>query len=128
MRRFFALVVVLLLAAACGGDDAAVAEVGIDDAVEAVAERGVVVLDVRTPEEFAAGHLEGAVNLDAQDPAFRDQVAELDRDGAYVVYCRTGNRSAAAAAVMEELGFDDVRTVTGGGFAELAAAGAPVAG
>lgn len=74
----------------------------------------VTVLDVRTPEEYAAGHLEDARLVDISAPDFEQQIAALPRDDRYVVYCRTGNRSAQALAVMERLGFTDVADVDGG--------------
>ncbi|MFM2412018.1 MAG: hypothetical protein RLZZ587_351, partial [Actinomycetota bacterium] len=46
------------------------------------------VIDVRTPAEFAEGHLEGAVNINIEDPTFADQVSALSKDGTYVIYCR----------------------------------------
>lgn len=64
-----------------------------------------VVIDVRTAEEFASGHLEGAVNIDVQSASFDETVSELPADGEYVVYCRSGSRSAAAIDRMEGLGF-----------------------
>lgn len=64
-----------------------------------------VVIDVRTPAEYAEGHLEGAINIDVQSPEFDAVVSELPTDGEYVVYCRSGNRSAAAIDRMEALGF-----------------------
>jgi rhodanese-related sulfurtransferase len=67
-----------------------------------------VVVDVRTPEEFAAGHLEGALNIDVQAEGFAARVAELDPAAAYVVYCRTGNRADAAVELMTAQGFDRV--------------------
>ncbi len=69
---------------------------------------GPVILDVRTPAEFASGHLEGAVNIDVTAPDFVDVIAGLPSDGSYVVYCRSGRRSARAAAMMREKGFTDV--------------------
>jgi phage shock protein E len=80
-----------------------------------------VVIDVRTPGEVAEGHLTGALLLDFQDPGFRDAVAELPRDEAYFVYCRSGNRSGQAIELMRELGFTDL--VNGGAFDDLARAG-----
>ena len=71
-----------------------------------------------TPEEFAEGHLEGAVNIDVQADDFADRVGELARDETYVVYCATGNRATGAVETMAELGFDDA--VNGGGYADLA--------
>lgn len=75
---------------------------------------GLVVLDVRTPEEFAAGRLNGAQLLDFQSAAFVDELGALDRDTPYLVYCRSGNRSAQAVAKMQELGFTTVFEMAGG--------------
>lgn len=74
----------------------------------------LVILDVRTPEEFAEGHLEGAIMIDFYEDDFADQIADLDPDVPYLVYCRSGNRSGQTAAIMEELGFADVSDVDGG--------------
>jgi phage shock protein E len=82
-----------------------------------------VVIDVRTPEEVAQGALAEATFIDLQGPDFRGRIAELDRDGTYVLYCRTGNRSGQAAEIMRELGFEALYNA--GGFDELAAIGLP---
>lgn len=79
-----------------------------------------VVIDVRTPEEFAAGHLENAVNIDVQSPNFDSIVTKLPTDGAYVIYCRSGNRSAAAIVRMEALGFTNM--IDAGGMEEASGA------
>ena len=67
-----------------------------------------MIIDVRTPAEFATGHLDGAVNIDIQSPDFTDRIGELERSGSYVVYCRSGNRSGMAMAQMLDMGFTDV--------------------
>lgn len=77
------------------------------------------VIDVRTPAEFAEGHLEGAVNIDWQDASFADTVSELDKDGTYVIYCRSGNRSGQAIDAMTSMGFTDL--TNGGSVADASA-------
>lgn len=67
-----------------------------------------VILDVRTPEEFAEGHIDGAVNLDIQSRDFEKGLRTLDRNKSYLVYCRTGNRSRQATIAMEALGFRSI--------------------
>lgn len=84
-----------------------------------------IVLDVRTPDEYNEGHLADAVLIDFYEADFRDQLAELDRDANYVLYCRSGNRSAEAATLMEELGFSSVDEVDGG-IVEWLEAGLPI--
>ena len=66
---------------------------------------GLVVLDVRTPAEFAAGHLPGVVNVDFRSPDFQAQAGTLDRGKSYLVYCRTGHRSGLALPILHRLGF-----------------------
>ena len=70
-------------------------------------------LDVRTPQEYAEGHLEGAVNIDATGATFVEEVEALDHEATYTLYCRSGNRSAQATSQMEELGFTDVHDAGG---------------
>ncbi|MFC9919904.1 rhodanese-like domain-containing protein [Agromyces binzhouensis] len=65
-----------------------------------------VVVDVRTPAEYAAGHLDGAVNLDLTSGQLAAEIPALDAEGDYVVYCKSGNRSAQATALMEDAGLD----------------------
>ena len=75
---------------------------------------GLVILDVRTPEEYAEARIEGATLLDFYRPDFAERLAELDRDVPYVLYCRSGNRSQQAREIMEDLGFTDVSDIEGG--------------
>jgi phage shock protein E len=63
-----------------------------------------LLIDVRTPAEFAEGHLEGAVNIPVELPTFTAQVALLDPDVDYFVYCRTGRRAEIAIEYMDTLG------------------------
>ena len=74
----------------------------------------LVILDVRTPDEFAEGHIEGATMLDFYEPSFAADLAELDPNVPYVVYCRSGNRSGQTLSLMAELGFTSVENVDGG--------------
>jgi rhodanese-related sulfurtransferase len=86
-----------------------------------------VIVDVRTPAEFAEGHVEGAVNIDVQSPDFAARLSALDPGAPTVVYCRTGNRSAAAVVEMAESGFTDLTDL--GSVQEAAeATGLPVVG
>ena len=89
------------------------------------ADPAVAVVDVRTPAEYAEGHIARAELVDFNASDFRDQIAKLDRSATYFVYCHTGNRSASATAVMAELGFVDVYELDGG-IAAWQAAGGPV--
>jgi len=73
-----------------------------------------VILDVRTPAEFADEHIENAVNLDFYSENFRDDLNKLDKSNTYIVYCRTGSRSGKSLEIMKELGFREVYNISGG--------------
>lgn len=123
-RPLIVVLAVALALAACGAPAEEVSGVRTVSATEAVQQLGGrTIIDVRTPAETAGGMLDGALNIDIGATDFRDRIASLDRDGSYLLYCRTGNRSAQAASIMSELGFTDV--IDGGGFDSLVAAGAP---
>ncbi|MCL3862235.1 rhodanese-like domain-containing protein [Actinotalea sp. K2] len=124
-------VALLLGPTACSSGPATPAAQGATDLdasefAELVAREGTVVLDVRTPAEFAEGHLPGAVNLDLSSGEFPQQVAALDTDLAYAVYCRSGNRSDQALAIMRESGFTDAAHLEGGILTWTQAGGAVV--
>ena len=67
-----------------------------------------MIIDVRTPEEYAAGHLDGAALIDIKDASFDAKIAELDPNASYIIYCRSGNRSAQAVERMKEAGFTNL--------------------
>lgn len=82
--------------------------VSVDEFASVIAEPGVVIVDVRTPEEFASGHIAGAVNIPVENADFIDQVSQLDPAVTYAVYCRSGNRSQPAVAGMQSAGLNAI--------------------
>ena len=76
--------------------------------VDAVVIAESMIIDVRTPEEDAAGHLDGATLIDIKDASFDAKIAELDPNASYIVYCRSGNRSAQAVERMKGAGFTNL--------------------
>ncbi len=80
-----------------------------------------IILDVRTPEEVAAGYLEGALFADFNGADFVGEIAELDRAANYVLYCRSGGRVSNAIPLMQSLGFTG-ELVNLGGLEDAAAA------
>lgn len=124
---------IFVLAAACGvfdddddDDDRrrrppgnpVVVDVSVEEAFDLWTDRagdpGFAVLDVRTPGEFAAGHIEGAINADALDPDFGALLASIDPGVVYLVHCKSGGRSSGAVAEMENMGFREVYHMTEG--------------
>ena len=85
-----------------------------------------MIIDVRTPEEWATGHIEGAVRIGIADADFAAQLEELDKSADYYIYCRSGNRAGQAIDYMKSVGFSG-ELVNGGAVADASAAlGLPV--
>ena len=82
-----------------------------------------VIIDVRTPQEFAEEHIENAINMDYYSETFRDELNNLDKNKTYLVYCRSGKRSGNALDIMKELNFREAYNI--GGIIEWKAAGLP---
>lgn len=82
--------------------------ISVQEAADLLKQDKVLILDVRSGEEFAVGHLPHAENMNFFGGRFENDLAELPRDAEILIYCRSGTRSAAAAAMMEEQGFSHV--------------------
>ncbi|HEX2783430.1 MAG TPA: rhodanese-like domain-containing protein [Ilumatobacteraceae bacterium] len=103
----------------------AVQLVDVVKATAFAADPSVVVVDVRTPAEFAEGHIARAELVDFDAPGFSDRIAKFDRSATYLVYCHSGNRSGQATAIMAELGFTNMYNLAGG-ITAWQDAGAPI--
>ena len=119
IRSLFLLILALsVLVAACSSDTTTqtIELVSPADAAQVITDdpAGLVVLDIRTLEEFNEAHLADAVMIDFYAEDFADQLDTLDKDVPYVLYCRTGNRSSDAVNTMEDLGFVEVYEIDGG--------------
>ncbi len=76
-------------------------------------EKGVLI-DVRTSEEYAEEHIDGAINGNVQDVNFKKWIDSLDKSKAYFLYCKSGKRSAQAMDMMKENGFKKLYMLKGG--------------
>ena len=74
----------------------------------------IILLDVRTPEEIAAGKIDNAIEIDYKAPDFKDKLAALDKNKEYIVYCAVGGRSSKAVSIMQSLGFGKSYNLLGG--------------
>jgi len=79
-----------------------------------MAQPDVQLVDVRTPEEFAEGHLENAINIDITANDFDTKITALDKEKPVMVYCKAGGRSAKASSRLNELGFKNISDLEGG--------------
>ncbi|MCX6140940.1 MAG: rhodanese-like domain-containing protein [Candidatus Kapabacteria bacterium] len=114
MKTIIAVIVVGLLAisvvdAGSSGDvSTASAEKMVKDT------KGLIILDVRTPEEYAAGHLANAKLMNYYDKNFTDQLKTLPKSKSVLIYCKSGRRSAETLALMKKLGYKKAYNMLGG--------------
>lgn len=89
------------------------------DTIEALRQRlqtqkpNDVLLDVRTPEEFAQGHIPQAVNMDLSHPDFLNQISRLDPKKTYITFCRSGSRALMASGLLTQAGFQTINSRVG---------------
>ena len=79
-----------------------------------ITERNIQLIDVRTPEEFAAGHVPGAVNIDVKNPNFEEEIQKLDTKKNYFIYCKSGVRAKLATEKMQEKGLKNAKNFKDG--------------
>ena len=113
MKKLISIVLSALMLTGCGGknDDqtSTYREITMDEAVDMMArENGYIILDVRRPDEFAAGHIPNAINV-ANETIGTSEIAELpDKDQLIMVYCRSGRRSKEASEKLVKLGYTHI--------------------
>lgn len=124
------LIVILLISASvfgCKNEGSTVASSAKSEAVafgftdmdvaafqEKIKKGKVVIMDVRTAEEYAAGHIEGAINFDVKSSSFASHIAKMNEDTEYMVYCKAGGRSVKACKIMSKAGMKNLYNLEGG--------------
>lgn len=114
MKKTILVISALILLAGCTSTTAGVTKMNVSEFSEKISEPGVVLLDVRTPGEFAEGFIQGARLIDFQSGNFEKEITTLDKNATYAVYCRSGNRSGQAVKVMHDAGFHNLYNLDGG--------------
>jgi rhodanese-related sulfurtransferase len=113
--------VLIAVVASCGSQsttDFPIENVDVETARDLVTQdETVIVLDVRTPEEYAIGHIGGAINIDIGDAGFSEGVSKLERNKTYIVHCSANvenGRAAKSQKIMGSLGFKNLLNMVGG--------------
>ncbi len=115
--------VLIAIVASCGSQNTTeipINNVDVDTARDLVTQNQdetVIVLDVRTPEEYAMGHIEGALNINIAEADFSEKVSKLDRDKTYIVHCAMNvknGRTAQSLEIMSSFGFNKLLNMKGG--------------
>ena len=111
MKKVLPILLAALLLAGCAApaEEITYRQINMDEAITMMEEEsGYIILDVRTPEEFAEKHIPGAINV-ANETIGTDEIPELpDKDQLILVYCRSGNRSKQASKKLAALGYTNI--------------------
>ena len=99
IKRFLAAFATLMVVVGCGSSS---------NMEKTMLTTNTIIIDVRTPAEFAEGHVEGAINLDLESGQFEAELPNLDPAQPYIVYCRSGRRSGVAVEIMKASGFTQI--------------------
>lgn len=125
-RTIFLIVMTMCImhAAGCNSNEKVIS-VSASEFEKEINVGSVQLVDVRTPEEFADGHIAGALNINVKSDDFRQKAEKaLSKDSVVLVYCRSGRRSLDAAKILTELGYKVINLK--GGIIEWREAGLPV--
>ena len=114
LKRFVQLMVLACCITCANAAETNVTHINVAEAQKLIADKKVVVLDIRTPEEFAAGHIAGATNINFRAADFEKALTALDKKQTYVLHCASGNRSTQALPTFNKLGFSSVCHLDGG--------------
>lgn len=104
----------LLAISACSTSSKSIVNENAGAFAATIQNSGVVVLDVRTSGEFESGHIANSVNIDVEAGSFENEIANLDKNAQYAVYCHSGRRSGIAAELMEKNGFKEIHNLKDG--------------
>ncbi|GAB3218228.1 rhodanese-like domain-containing protein [Algoriphagus aestuariicola] len=115
--RLLFLFALMLISAATFAQSAkkdSISVLSVTDFEKKLTKKNVVLVDVRTPEEVADGHLDGALNINFLSENFAGEIEALNKKNTYLIYCRTGKKSRSAADLLEKAGFKRVHMLDGG--------------
>lgn len=108
MKKLIAVLFATTLAITSCGSPTAAVDLNPAEFQAKAQEAGVILLDVRTAGEYAAGHIDGALNIDVEGMTFESEIKQLDNTKTYAIYCQSGRRSRIAAETMTKAGFDNL--------------------
>ena len=115
MKKIYGLLVLFIVLASCQAQQKSAPQLVPPAAfAQKMASDKGQVIDVRTPKEYNAGHIENAVNIHLYDKDFEQRIAKLDKNKPVYVYCKVGGRSAEAVEIMQAKGFKNVTELKGG--------------
>lgn len=115
MKKILSILIIAITLFNCKAEENAhIQTLPVNKFEKAIQIHGVQLIDVRTPEEYADGHIENAVVINYFSDDFKEKAQQLDKNKPVYLYCKSGKRSAKASKVLSELGFIKIYDLQGG--------------
>lgn len=110
--KIFSIAAIMILGNQLGAQatfaNAPIKNVSADEAQQVIKQKDIVILDIRTPQEYNASRIKGAININFYDRNFANNLNKLDKNKTYFVYCRSGNRTGQSMRLFDQLGFKKI--------------------
>lgn len=107
IRKFFILSLFIIFIISCSNKG--YKNINLKKAVKTInTSTNLILLDVRTVEEYSSGYIPNSINIDVLSPDFKSKIELLDKNKEYLIYCRSGNRSTIASSIMATNGFIEI--------------------
>ena len=121
MKHLLTITLFAAMAVCCGSNknteqtsQGSVTTIGVEEFAKVIGKKNVRLIDVRTPKEYAEGHIDNAINIDVQNDSFEAKaVSTLPKDKTIALYCRSGRRSKNAAKILSANGYTVVELNSG---------------
>ncbi len=114
MKNVLMIAPLLLALSACSTPSTSIINENAETFAATIKNSGVVVLDVRTSGEYESGHIANSINIDVEAGSFENEIAKLDKNAQYAVYCHSGRRSGIASESMQKNGFKEIHNLKDG--------------
>ena len=107
IRKFFILSLFIIFIISCSNKG--YKNINLKKAIKTInTSTNLILLDVRTAEEYSSGYIPNSINIDVLSPDFKSKIELLDKNKEYLIYCRSGNRSTIASSIMATNGFIEI--------------------
>ncbi len=113
LGNIFALVLVAVSFTFCTQNNTSIKNVNAHEFQNMINEQNTILLDVRSPEEYTEGHIDGALNINVNGEDFQQEIVKLDKSKIILVYCQAGRRSSSAANILASKGYKVVNLIGG---------------
>lgn len=114
MKNILAILLSAIFATVVFAGENSFKNISSAEAEKLIKDKSIVIIDIRTAQEYNSGYIKGSVNIDYYKSDFKDKLSKYDKNKTYFIYCRSGRRSGSAKTIFNDLGFKNVYNLENG--------------